>query len=143
MATFTDEDLEKLRRLGNEENAKVWLGLHDSKGMKLERKSEDEVRQYLIQVGIDHTPLHPLSYHYVLYIKKYDQRRWYVSPDDLTEQKKLLDEYSGNRRSESNASPSILSHQSNQSAPPNLHSTVNAGGNDVIFHRIIAFTIGK
>ena len=51
MSTFSDEDVQKLKSMGNEENAKVWLGLYDKK-VKFEPRVDDEVKQHLIQVTI-------------------------------------------------------------------------------------------
>lgn len=51
MATFTDEDIQKLQANGNEENTKIWLGLYDKK-VKFEPRLQEEVKQYLIQVFV-------------------------------------------------------------------------------------------
>ncbi|KAI1718751.1 putative GTPase activating protein for arf domain-containing protein [Ditylenchus destructor] len=69
MSTFSDDDIQKMKSMGNEENAKIWLGLYDKK-VKFEPRVDDEVKQHLIQ--------------------KYENKRWYVSPDELNEQKELL-----------------------------------------------------
>uniref|UniRef100_A0A915EPM0 Arf-GAP domain-containing protein n=1 Tax=Ditylenchus dipsaci TaxID=166011 RepID=A0A915EPM0_9BILA len=105
MSTFSDDDVKKLKLLGNEENQKIWLGLLDKK-IKFEPRVEDEVRQHLIQ--------------------KYENKRWHVSPDDLMQQKQLLEQHFHNRR-DSVSSHSIHSHQSNQSAPPNLNPSSQTG----------------
>ncbi|KAI1730451.1 putative GTPase activating protein for arf domain-containing protein [Ditylenchus destructor] len=98
MSTFSDDDIQKMKTMGNEENAKIWLGLYDKK-VKFEPRVDDEVKQHLIQ--------------------KYENKRWYVSPDELNEQKKLLAEHA--RR---DSVSSFQSHQSNQSAPPSLHPII-------------------
>lgn len=50
MATFSNEEIEKLKSMGNEANAAIWLGLHDGP-IKFEPVRLDEnVKQHLIQV---------------------------------------------------------------------------------------------
>uniref|UniRef100_A0A7E4VFK6 Arf-GAP domain-containing protein n=1 Tax=Panagrellus redivivus TaxID=6233 RepID=A0A7E4VFK6_PANRE len=98
MATFTQEEVEKLRSSGNDENAKIWLGLHDGPVKFEPVRLDDAVKQHLIE--------------------KYERRRWYVSPDDIAEQKRLL---AAHTRRDSASGLSVLSNKSNQSAPANLH----------------------
>jgi hypothetical protein len=97
MSTFTPEEIERLRTLGNAVNASIYLGLYEGR-KKFEPRVEDEVRSHLVD--------------------KYDNRRWYVSPDDVEQQKRLLEDAVQRRNS-----VSALSQKSNQSAPPNLHPT--------------------
>jgi len=69
MSTFTQEEIEKLRNYGNEENSRIWLGLYDGQ-VKFQPRDNDEVKHYLIQ--------------------KYENKKWYVSPGELEQQRKLL-----------------------------------------------------
>ncbi|KAI6191572.1 putative GTP-ase activating protein [Aphelenchoides bicaudatus] len=107
MSTFTAEEVERLKTLGNAVNSKIYLGLYDGK-KKFEPRIDDEVRAHLVE--------------------KYENRRWcvilnmYVSPSDLERQKQLLEEHAANRRD----SWSATSQKSNQSAPPNLHPPQSA-----------------
>uniref|UniRef100_A0AC34GLZ7 Uncharacterized protein n=1 Tax=Panagrolaimus sp. ES5 TaxID=591445 RepID=A0AC34GLZ7_9BILA len=110
MATFSNEEIEKLKSMGNEENNKVWLGLHDGP-IKFEPVRLDEnVKQHLIQ--------------------KYERKRWYVSPSEIAEQRKLLEAHS--QRRDSTSGLSINSHKSNQSAPANLQNLQPEKKNDLI-----------
>lgn len=51
MSTFSDSDIQKMQSNGNEENAKIWLGLYDNK-IKFDSRVQDEIKQHLIQVKI-------------------------------------------------------------------------------------------
>jgi hypothetical protein len=115
MATFSNEEIEKLKSMGNEENAKIWLGLHDGP-IKFEPIRLDEnVKQHLIQ--------------------KYERKKWYVSPSEIAEQRRLLEAHS---RRDSSSAISINSHKSNQSAPANLqpekkNDLIDILGEDLMF----------
>lgn len=109
MATFSNEEVEKLKSMGNEENSKIWLGLHDGP-VKFEPVRLDEnVKAHLIQ--------------------KYENRKWYVSPSEIAEQKRLLEAHA---RRDSISGNSINSHKSNQSAPANLLQSTERKQNDFV-----------
>uniref|UniRef100_A0AC34RST5 Arf-GAP domain-containing protein n=1 Tax=Panagrolaimus sp. JU765 TaxID=591449 RepID=A0AC34RST5_9BILA len=117
MATFSNEEVEKLQTMGNEENARIWLGLHDGP-VKFEPVRLDE----------------NVKHHLVL---KYENRKWYVSPSEIAEQRKLLEAHT---RRDSVSGLSVNSHKSNQSAPANLlqstekkNDIVDFLGDDLMF----------
>ncbi|KIH57220.1 putative GTP-ase activating protein, partial [Ancylostoma duodenale] len=70
MATFTNEEIERVRSLGNEENSHTWLGLYSGNPPKMMNK--DEITAFLI--------------------KKYEKKEWYVSRSELEEQERLLNQ---------------------------------------------------
>jgi len=113
LSIFNKEEVEKVRRMGNEENAKIWLGLCDKP--KFETKNDDEIKQHLIQ--------------------KYEAKRWFVSPEELAEQKRLLESLSDkvnmSARRSSISGISIQSHKSNQSAPSNINQ--GNASNDLVY----------
>jgi len=100
MATFSNDEVEKLKNAGNEENAKIWLGLHDGPVKFTPVRLDENVKNHLIQ--------------------KYENRRWYVSPSEIAEQKRLLEAHS---RKDSASGISVNSQKSNQSAPANLQQS--------------------
>ncbi|KAI6205506.1 hypothetical protein M3Y94_00800000 [Aphelenchoides besseyi] len=104
MATFTTDEIERLKTLGNAVNTQIWLGLYDGK-TKFEPRDDNEIRKYLVD--------------------KYENKRWYVSPSDVEQQKRLLEEHANT--SQRRSSLSGISHKSNQSAPPNLHFAQQQG----------------
>lgn len=55
MSTFTSEEVERLKTLGNAVNARIYLGLYDGR-KRFEPRIDDEVRAHLIE--------------------KYENRRW-------------------------------------------------------------------
>lgn len=57
MSTFTNEEVERLKTLGNSINAPIYLGLYDGK-KTFEPRIEEEVKAHLIE--------------------KYENRRWYA-----------------------------------------------------------------
>ncbi|KAK6034171.1 putative GTP-ase activating protein, partial [Cooperia oncophora] len=70
MASFTAEEIERLRSLGNEENSHTWLGLYSGAPPKMTNK--DEITSFLV--------------------KKYEKKEWYVSRSELEEQERLLNQ---------------------------------------------------
>lgn len=70
MATFTNEEIERLRTLGNEENSHIWLGLYSGTTPKMINK--DEITAFLI--------------------RKYEKKEWYVSRSEVEEQERLLNQ---------------------------------------------------
>ncbi|CAD5227520.1 unnamed protein product [Bursaphelenchus okinawaensis] len=111
MATFTNEEVERLRNGGNKLNAYIFLGLYDGRS-KFEPRLDEEVRKHLVE--------------------KYENKRWYVSPNDVELQKRLLEECTEPHRRNSLSGMSVKSHKSNQSAPPNLHTSKPQGPIDIL-----------
>ncbi|VDK57047.1 unnamed protein product [Cylicostephanus goldi] len=70
MANFTNEEIERVRSLGNEENSHTWLGLYSGNPPKMTNK--DEITAFLI--------------------KKYEKKEWFVSRSELEEQERLLNQ---------------------------------------------------
>ncbi|KJH42446.1 putative GTP-ase activating protein [Dictyocaulus viviparus] len=70
MATFTNEEIERIRSLGNEENSHTWLGLYSGTPPKIANK--EEFTAFLI--------------------RKYEKKEWYVSKSELEEQERLLNQ---------------------------------------------------
>lgn len=58
-----------------------------------------------------------LNFKDIIMFQKYERKRWYVSPSEIAEQRRLLEAHS---RRDSTSAISINSHKSNQSAPANL-----------------------
>ena len=50
MATFSNDEVEKVKNAGNEENAKIWLGLHDGPVKFTPVRLDENVKNHLIQV---------------------------------------------------------------------------------------------
>lgn len=103
MAKFNQEEVERLRCSGNKYNSRVFLGLYSGKVI-FEPRDDEAVKSHLID--------------------KYENKRWYVSPDDIQLQSRLLQESTtlgSVPRRNSGGAQSVKSHKSNQSAPPNLH----------------------
>lgn len=48
MATFTAEEVEKIRKLGNERNQKVWMGLYNGSLPKFANR--EELQTFLVKV---------------------------------------------------------------------------------------------
>ncbi|CAD5234937.1 unnamed protein product [Bursaphelenchus xylophilus] len=123
MATFTNEDVEKLKKTGNKVNAFIYLGLYDGK-TKFEPRVDEEVRKHLVE--------------------KYETRRWYVSPNDVEMQKRLLEECTEqSHRRNSLSGQSVKSHKSNQSAPPNLHTSKPNGPIDILTGDLLDLTFSS
>ncbi|EPB70795.1 putative GTP-ase activating protein, partial [Ancylostoma ceylanicum] len=95
MATFTNEEIERVRSLGNEENSHTWLGLYSGNPPKMMNK--DEITAFLI--------------------KKYEKKEWYVSRSELEEQERLLNQA---KEVASQSGTSVKSAGSSSSKPPDL-----------------------
>ncbi|CAJ0962188.1 unnamed protein product, partial [Mesorhabditis belari] len=89
MATFSNEELEKIRTLGNAENKKTWLGLYEGAAPKF--ATRDERQTFLI--------------------KKYEKKAWFVSRSELNEQERL---FTAARERSSQCSTSVTSESSQQ-----------------------------
>ncbi|CAI4224042.1 unnamed protein product [Auanema sp. JU1783] len=92
MATFTTEEIEKLKNLGNAENSRTWLGLYGGTPPTMTNRED-------IQAFIN---------------KKYEQKAWYVSSAELAEQEKLL------LKAKEIASQGASSTSSRSSKPPEI-----------------------
>uniref|UniRef100_A0A1I7XFM3 Arf-GAP domain-containing protein n=1 Tax=Heterorhabditis bacteriophora TaxID=37862 RepID=A0A1I7XFM3_HETBA len=68
MATFSMDEVERIRSLGNNENARTWLGLYG--GTPPAMTNKEDITAFLI--------------------KKYEKKQWYVPPSELVEQERLL-----------------------------------------------------
>ncbi|KAK6027956.1 putative GTP-ase activating protein [Ostertagia ostertagi] len=95
MASFTAEEIERLRSLGNEENSHTWLGLYSGTPPKMTNK--DEITSFLI--------------------KKYEKKEWYVSRSELEEQERLLNQA---KEVSSQCGTSVKSAGSSSSKPSDL-----------------------
>ncbi|KHJ96654.1 putative GTP-ase activating protein [Oesophagostomum dentatum] len=95
MANFTNEEIERVRNLGNEENSHIWLGLYSGNPPKMTNK--DEITAFLI--------------------KKYEKKEWYVSRSELEEQERLLNQA---KEVASQCGTSVKSSGSSSSKPPDL-----------------------
>ncbi|WKY14592.1 hypothetical protein Q1695_000270 [Nippostrongylus brasiliensis] len=95
MATFTNEEIERVRSLGNEENSHTWLALYSGTPPKMTNK--DELTAFLI--------------------KKYEKKEWYVSRSELAEQERLLNQ---SREAPSQCGTSVKSTGSSSSKPSDL-----------------------
>ncbi|PAV88991.1 hypothetical protein WR25_14949 isoform B [Diploscapter pachys] len=73
MAVFTNEEIEKLRRLGNAENAKTWLALYN--GSLPSSSNKDALTEFLR--------------------KKYEKKAWYVTRAEMQQQETLMNEAKG------------------------------------------------
>jgi hypothetical protein len=52
MATFTEEEIEKVRRIGNEGNTRTWLGLYDGPMSKFDSpRDEEKIKDHLNKVS--------------------------------------------------------------------------------------------
>ncbi|CAJ0610027.1 unnamed protein product [Cylicocyclus nassatus] len=95
MANFTNEEIERVRSLGNEENSHTWLGLYSGNPPKMTNK--DEITAFLI--------------------KKYEKKEWFVSRSELEEQERLLNQA---KEVASQSGASMKSGGSASSKPPEL-----------------------
>ncbi|KAK6759205.1 hypothetical protein RB195_021057 [Necator americanus] len=95
MATFTCEEIERIRNLGNEENSHTWLGLYSGSPPKMTNK--EEIATFLI--------------------KKYEKKEWYVSRSELEEQERLLNQA---KEVASQCGTSVKSAGSSSSKPADL-----------------------
>ncbi|XGW35338.1 hypothetical protein V3C99_018945 [Haemonchus contortus] len=95
MASFTAEEIERVRSLGNEENSHTWLGLYSGTPPKMTNK--DEITSFLI--------------------KKYEKKEWYVSRSELEEQERLLNQA---KEVSSQCGTSVKSAGSSSSKPSDL-----------------------
>ncbi|KAJ1352168.1 hypothetical protein KIN20_008372 [Parelaphostrongylus tenuis] len=95
MATFTNEEIERIRSLGNEENSHTWLGLYSGTPPKMTNK--EEFTTFLI--------------------RKYEKKEWYVSRTELEEQERLLNQA---KEVASQSGTSAKSTASSVSKPPDL-----------------------
>ncbi|KAK5981261.1 Arf-GAP domain-containing protein [Trichostrongylus colubriformis] len=95
MASFTAEEIERVRSLGNEENSHTWLGLYSGTPPKMTNK--DEITSFLI--------------------KKYEKKEWYVSRSELEEQERLLNQA---KEVSSQCGTSVKSAGSTSSKPSDL-----------------------